>query len=50
MTRSDLTLFVLFGVAWLCFLSLVMPDRVAPADNLLRDVRQEPHPISPWRR
>lgn len=50
MTRSDLILFALIGVAWLCFLSLVMPERAHPTNDLLRDVRQEPHPISPWRR
>ena len=50
MTRTGLTLFVVIGVAWLCFLSLVMPDPVSPANDLLRDVRQAPQPINSWRR
>lgn len=50
MTRTGLTLFVLIGVAWLSFLSLVMPERAHPDNDLLRDVRQAPQHISPWRR
>lgn len=53
MTRSGLLLFVVIGVAWLCFLSLVMPERERAhpvPNNLLQDARQAPQPISPWRR
>lgn len=38
MTRTGVTLFVLIGVAWLCFLSLVMPGPASPTNDLLRDV------------
>lgn len=49
MTRTGVALFFAIGVAWISFLSLVLPERETPANDLLRDVRQAPQPINPWR-